>query len=133
MKKMLFRCPSCSVEHTVEVRNLARGMCETLIKICKIQQKDPNSWVDLKAHSLSENDCEKLVLWNLAQTAPPSGRKKKSGLWVATQQGYNFASGALEIPKAVNLIQSQIIGYDDAMVSVKKMVPPESYDALWAG
>lgn len=132
MKNLSFRCPNCTVEHTIVFKNVARGMVENLIKLCRIHSKAPGQWVNVKDTEISENDCSKLFLWGLVQTAPPIGKKKKSGLWVPTQQGWDFATNQLAIPKSVRTVQGAIIGYDDALVQAQPMLGSK-YDHLWAG
>ncbi len=132
MKKIAFNCPSCTAQHEVSLKNISGGMIEALIRLCKLYNANPGQWVDVKSHGISENDCRKLALWALVHTAPPTGRKKTSGLWMPTQQGWNFASNQLPIPKTAFTIQDQVVGYDAGAALVKDCIKPEKFDQLWA-
>lgn len=124
-------CPSCTTTHAVETKNLTRGAILTLIKLCRLNKKTPDVWIDIKAEGLSPSDSDRLLLWGLVIAAPATGRKKKSGLMVPTPQGWSFAGSDLPVPNSVYLINKQVVGYADKLIRAREMLQTD-YDKHWA-
>jgi hypothetical protein len=129
MKKLVYNC-QCGQPHNAVVKNFSGGMARTLITLCRRYQQT-NTWVDAKQVGMSPGDLEKLVLWGFAQQQPPQGRKKKSGIWMPTQNGYNFANGQTFAMQAIIVENGAGVGYVDKSIGVQHIIKQEELTKLW--
>lgn len=131
MKKIGITCSNCQAPHEVIVKNFSGGMARTLVRLCR-RYELAAGWIDAKQMSLSPGDLDKLSLWGLVNQAPAQGRKKKSGLWAPTTNGWNFAKGLTTVVSAVTTENGVPVGYINDLINIGHTIKTEELQRIWS-
>lgn len=132
MKKITTVCRTCQASHTLEVKNFSGGMARTLITLCRRYEQVNGSLIDAKQAGLSPGDLTKLSLWGFVQQAEAQGRKKKSGLWSPTTNGWNFAKGQTFTVKALLTEDGAPTGGVDTQVGIQHLIKTDELARIWS-
>jgi len=115
-------CPVCSRWGKIYGRGLNETMARSLIWLASMPLE--NGWVNVPAKAprwvVRSNQLPTLKWWGLVERHPsdPKSKIKYSGLWKATDLGYDFVNARERVPKKVFTYNDEVEGHSTETVSI---------------
>lgn len=114
-------CPVCDRWGKVYARAINKTMAQALIWLC--HNAGENRWVDVPLTAphwlVRSNQLSTLRWWGLVEKKENDNPKNKSsGIWRATQLGFDFVTSKVQVPKKVFTYNGDVEGASRDMVYI---------------
>lgn len=133
------QCPHCGHTSRTYRRPITSSMARWLIALVRRYEKEPRWYSVGEPWSLligsGTGDTAKLLYWGLIKSAQNDNPKKRtSGLWQPTREGFAFVYNALRVPSHALIRDGNLIGLVGHEVSIAVCLGNKfDYSALMAG
>lgn len=117
----LRRCTACNSVLQGRWETLSPGLCRTLVKIIETVDRTGTNAVHLQQDvDLSKNEftnAQKLRYFGLIAKV-----EDRSGHWLVTRRGREFATGVTRLPKKVYVFHNAVEGHSDELIGISDAI-----------
>lgn len=131
-------CPCCGQLVKLYEYPLNNSIALTMMKMYRIHMIEGKSWIHVqKEINPSSGGYFSLAKWwglMVGQAKDENDDKKYSGYWGLTKKGIAFVRGEIDVPKAVKIFNSNLIGFSEERINIKESLSKKfSYSELMKG
>ena len=122
-------CPTCGLKKVKYKHHLSRVVIDLVVKLHERGQ--PARATELCPGLSERTNAYKNQFWGFIVPYVTPKLISKRGWWQLTELGDRFASGDCEVQKTVWTLNSEVLGFEGKLVSIKDLLPEYQLVGEW--
>jgi hypothetical protein len=122
-------CPTCGLKSVEYRHHLSKVVIDLVVKLHERGQ--PACASELCPGLSERTNSYKNQFWGLIKPYVTPELEIKRGWWELTPMGEEFASGQIHLKKTVITRNSEVLGFEGPLISIKDLLPEYQYVKDW--
>ena len=129
MKKIVTICPTCGLKKVVYKTHLSRVVIDLAVKLHERGQ--PARASELCPGLSERTNSYKNQFWGFITPYVTPELKARRGWWQLTEKGKDFVAGKIYVKKTALTLNSEVLGFEGELVSIKDLIPEYQLVGDW--